>query len=244
MRRVSALVTLAVLGAGLSACEQPPGNLPLKAAALGPLPGDQGEQLPATDGAIYRPTPEGNGGLSLVQDHRPYQVGDIITVSITQNATATKNVSQNIGRSDNISSTVGNFFGIPLAWGRSHDNGTTLNKFNPNLSYNSANSLKGSGSTAQSDSVITTVSAMVRRIQPNGDLVLEGENVVQLEGGKEYIRIAGVVRPEDIQANTVASTRMADGYIEFSGDGETYMAPKMGFLQRLFLTVSELWPVF
>lgn len=241
MRRVSALVTLAVLGAGLGACEQPPGHLPLKAAALGPLPGDQGEQLPATDGAIYRPTAEGNGGLSLVQDHRPYQVGDIVTVSITQNATATKNVSQNIGRSDSIASTVANTFGLPLNFGRS---GTGGQQFNPNLAYSSANSLKGSGSTAQSDSVITTVSAMVRRIQPNGDLVLEGENVVQLEGGKEYIRIAGVVRPEDIQNNTVASTRMADGYIEFSGDGQTYLAPQMGFLQRLFLTVSELWPAF
>ncbi|MGH6967859.1 MAG: flagellar basal body L-ring protein FlgH, partial [Stellaceae bacterium] len=99
-------------------------------------------------------------------------------------------------------------------------------------------------STAQSDSVVTTVSAMVQRIQPNGDLVLKGENVVQLVGGKEYIRIAGVVRPEDIQNNTVPSTRMAEGYIEFSGDGATYLAPKMGFLQHLFLTVSTLWPDF
>ncbi len=238
MRRVSALVTLAVLGAGLGACEQPPGHLPLTAAtaaALGPLPGDQGEQLLGTDGAIYRPSPEGNGGLSLVQDNPPYQVGDIVTVSITQSATATKNVSQNLGRSDSVSSTVSNFFGLPLTFGHSG---------NPNLSYSSANSLNGSGATAQSDNVTTTVSAMVRRIQPNGNLVLEGENVVQLEGGKEYIRIAGVVRPEDIEDNTVPSTRMADGYIEFSGDGQTYLAPQMGFLQRLFLTVSELWPSF
>jgi len=244
MRRVSALVTLAVLGAGLGGCEQPPGHLPLKTSALGALPGDQGEQLPATNGAIYQATPEGNGGLELVQDHRAYQVGDIITVAITQTAAATKNVSQNVGRSDSVASTVNNFFGFPLAFGRSKNNGTALNQFNPNLSYNSANSLKGSGSTAQSDSVVTTVSAMVQRIRPNGDLVLKGENVVQLVGGKEFIRIAGVVRPEDIQNNTVPSTRMAEGYIEFSGDGETYLAPKMGFLQRLFLTVSELWPDF
>lgn len=248
MKRVSALVTLTVLGAGLGGCEQPPAHLPLNTSALGPLPGDNGEQLPATNGAIYQATAEGNGGLALVQDHRPYQVGDVITVAISQNAAASKNVSQNLGRSDNVTSTVGNFFGIPLAWGHSHNNGTdaggSVNKFNPNLQYNSANSLKGSGSTAQSDSFITTVSAMVQRIRPNGDLVIKGENVVQLVGGKEFIRIAGVVRPEDIQSNTVSSTRMAEGYIEFSGDGETYLAPKMGFLQRLFLTVSTLWPSF
>ncbi len=244
MRRVSALVTLAVLGAGLGGCEQPPGHLPMKTPALGALPGDRGEQLPATNGAIYQTTREGNGGLELFQDHRAYQVGDIITVNIVQTAAASKNVSQNLGRSDSVNSTVGNFFGFPLAWGRSHDNGTAVNKFNPNLSYNSANSLKGSGSTVQSDSFIATVSAMVQRIRPNGDLVIKGEDVVQLVGGKEFIRIAGVVRPEDISANTVSSTRMAEGYIEFSGDGETYLAPKMGFLQRLFLTVSTLWPDF
>jgi flagellar basal body L-ring protein FlgH len=35
---------------------------------------------------------------------------------------------------------------------------------------------------------------------------------------------------------------MAEAHIEFSGDGETYLAPKMGFMQRLFLSVSTLWP--
>jgi flagellar basal body L-ring protein FlgH len=35
---------------------------------------------------------------------------------------------------------------------------------------------------------------------------------------------------------------MAEAHIEFSGDGETYLAPKMGLAQRLFLTVSTLWP--
>ena len=84
---------------------------------------------------------------------------------------------------------------------------------------------------------------MVRRIRPNGDLVVAGEEKVQLVGGNEYIRIAGVVRPEDIlSTNIVQSQQMAEAHIEFSGDGQTYLAPQMGFLQRLFLTVSTLWP--
>ena len=61
-------------------------------------------------------------------------------------------------------------------------------------------------------------------------------------GGKEYIRIAGVVRPEDLSGNVVCRRQMAEAHIEFSGDGETYLAPKMGILQRLFLTVSTVWP--
>jgi flagellar L-ring protein precursor FlgH len=115
-------------------------------------------------------------------------------------------------------------------------------QFNPNLAYSSANSLQGSGATAQSDSFATTVSTLVRRIRPNGDLVIAGNDELKLVGGKEYIRIAGVVRPEDLSGNVVQSTQMAEAHIEFSGDGETYMAPKMGFLQKVFLTASTAWP--
>ena len=160
-------------------------------------------------------------------------MGDIVTVQIQQNAAASKNVSQNIGRTDSANYQITNLFGLPL----------TSTKFKPVVAFQSANALQGSGATAQSDAFVTTVSAMVRRIRPNGDLVIAGSDEVQLVGGREYIRIAGVVRPYDIQnSNVVNSTQMAEAHIEFSGDGETYLAPRMGTMQRFFLTVSTLWP--
>jgi len=241
MRRVPALAMIALLGPAVAGCEQPPGHLPLEAPAFGTLPGDQVAELPASNGAIFQATHEGGGGLALFRDHPMWQVGDIVTVSIVQKAAASKNVSQNIDKEDSIQANVTNFFGIPLAFG--HGNGGQ--PFNTNIQANTANKLDGSGATAQTDAVTSTVSAMVQRVRPNGDLVLKGQNVVQLVGGKEYIRLTGVVRPEDIGPhNIVSSTQMAEGYIEFSGDGETYLAPKMNVIQRLFLTVSSLWPAF
>jgi flagellar L-ring protein FlgH len=207
-------------------------------ADLGHLPGDQATEVPVTNGAIYQSNVQGGGGLELFRDHRVWQVGDIVTVQIAQNASATKNVSQNIGRNDSVQSTVNNLVGLPTSFGRS----SKTTQFNPNINYTSSNTLQGSGATAQSDSFITTVSTMVQRIRPNGDLVIAGNDEVKLVGGKEYIRIAGVVRPEDLSGNVVPSTQMAEAHIEFSGDGETYLAPKMGFLQRFFLTVSTVWP--
>lgn len=242
--RASPAAVLLALASGVAGCQEPSASaLPADThlAQLSVLPGDEAVELPVTNGAIYQAGTQGGAGLELYSDHRPWRVGDIVTIQIVQNATATKNVSQNIGRSDEIGSTVNNFFGFPLQFG--HSSSTT--KFNPNLSVQSNNSLKGSGGTAQSDSFITTVSALVRRIRPNGDLVIAGNDRVQLVGGNEFIRIAGVIRPEDIRpGNVVMSTQMAEAHIEFSGDGETYLAPKMGFLQRLFLTVSTMWPAF
>jgi flagellar L-ring protein FlgH len=238
-QRASPAAVLLALGGGISACQHASSGKDDLLASLAHLPGDQGSELPATNGAIYQSNSQGGAGLELFRDHRAWQVGDIVTVEITQAATATKNVSQNLGRNDSVASNVNNFFGLPLSFG--HSSATT--QFNPNLNYNSANTLQGSGATAQSDSFIATMSAMVRRIRPNGDLVIAGEDQVRLVGGKEYIRIAGVVRPEDVlSTNVVQSQQMAEAHIEFSGDGETYLAPKMGFLQRLFLSVSTLWP--
>lgn len=235
----SPAAVLLVLGGGLAACQNVPSAKDELLAGLQHLPGDKGTELPVTNGAIYQDSFQGGAGLALFRDHRPWQVGDIVTVQITQAAQATKNVSQNLGRNDSVMSTVNNFFGFPRSFG--HSSSTT--KFNADLNYNSANSLQGSGATQQSDSFIATMSTIVRRIRPNGDLVIAGEDQVQLVGGKEYIRIAGVVRPEDVLSNNIVlSQQMAEAHIEFSGDGETYLAPKMGFLQRLFLNVSELWP--
>jgi flagellar L-ring protein precursor FlgH len=228
-----ALVLLALAGSVAGCQHAPP---PVEHDLMGKLdhlPGDHGEELPATNGAVYRGNVEGGGGIELFRDHQVWRVGDIVTVQIQQAATASKNVSQNIGRADNGSNQVTSLFGLPLQVG----------KFNTNMNFQSANTLAGSGATAQSDAFVTTVSAMVRRVRPNGDLVIAGSDEVQLVGGKEYIRIAGVVRPQDIQnSNMVASTQMAEAHIEFSGDGETYLAPRMSTIQRFFLTVSTIWP--
>ena len=236
-RRVSPAAVLLVLGGGVAGCTHQSSQGEML-ADLSHLPGDKGTETPVTNGAIYQGNVQGGGGLELFRDHRVWQVGDIVTVQIAQNASATKNVSQNIGRTDTVNSTLNNLFGLPTSFGHSSKN----TQFNPNINYNSANTLQGSGATAQSDSFATTVSTMVQRIRPNGDLVIAGNNEVKLVGGKEFIRIAGVVRPEDLSGNVVQSTQMAEAHIEFSGDGETYLAPKMGFLQRLFLTVSTVWP--
>jgi flagellar L-ring protein precursor FlgH len=234
--RISPGAVLLVLGGGLAACQQPTSKEGML-ASLANLPGDQQVELPVTNGAIYQSSVQG-AGLELFRDHRVWQVGDLVTVKIAQAATASKNVSQDIGRTDSVVSTVNNLFGLPSSFGHS----SRSTKFNPNIDYSSANTLQGSGSTAQSNSLITTVSAIVHRIRPNGDLVIAGNNEVQLVGGKEYIRIAGVVRPEDLIGNQVLSTQVAEAHIEFSGDGQTYLAPQMGILQRLFLTVSAVWP--
>jgi flagellar L-ring protein precursor FlgH len=234
---IAPAAVLLLLNIGLAACQHAPTAKEDMLASLQHLPGDTATETPTTNGAIYQTYAQGGAGLSLFRDHRPWQVGDIVTVQIIQAATATKNVSQNINRNDNNAGTVNAQLGWPLGASGSPTSYTA------NLANTTANGLQGNGATAQSDSFAATMSTMVQRIRPNGDLVIAGEEQVQLVGGKEFIRLAGVVRPEDVlNNNVVQSQQMAEAHIEFSGDGETYLAPKMGLAQRLFLTVSMLWP--
>jgi flagellar L-ring protein FlgH len=231
-------VVLVLLGFGLGACQHAPTAKEDMLANLQHLPGDNAAEASATsNGAIYQNDARGVPELALFRDHRPWQVGDIVTVQITEAASATKNVSQNVNHNDSNAGTVNAQLGWPL------NSSGSATSYLANLNNTTANTLQGTGATAQSDSFAATMSAMVQRVRPNGDLVIAGEEQVQLVGGKEYVRLAGVVRPEDItNGNVVQSQQMAEAHIEFSGDGETYLAPKMGLLQRLFLTVSTLWP--
>ena len=65
--------------------------------------------------------------------------------------------------------------------------------------------------------------------------------MVTLNQGKEYIRVAGVVRPSDVGAdNSVSSTKLADAQIAYSGEGFLADSNNQGWMGQ-FLN-SKWWP--
>ena len=77
---------------------------------------------------------------------------------------------------------------------------------------------------------------------PGKDRLLRGEKWLSLTNGDEYIRLTGLVRPQDIQPdNTVASNRVADARFAYGGTGDFDQANQMGWLARFFN--SEWWPL-
>ena len=60
-----------------------------------------------------------------------------------------------------------------------------------------------------------------------------------LSQGDEWVRFSGIVRLIDIdQENTVASSRVADAHVEYSGKGALQRASKQGWLGRFFNLIS------
>jgi len=75
----------------------------------------------------------------------------------------------------------------------------------------------------------------VVEVLANGNLVVQGEKWININQGEEYIRLRGIVRPSDISPdNTIASVRVANAQIQYSGDGSLADANEQGWLAKFF----------
>jgi len=216
MKRVLLLALVASFAGCASAPKPDPAFAPLSMAAF-PRP------APATDGALYR---EGSGGLSLFADRRAHYPGDLITITLSERTVAQTRKNTSASRSSEIGMSAPNVLGGPV----------TLNGRNPlETSISSENSFTGTGNSDQSNSLQGSVTVTVIDRYPNGNLLVRGEKLIRLNRSDEVVQIQGIVRPNDILPdNSVASSRVADARIVYTGRGELAQTNAQGWLSRFF----------
>jgi len=231
MNKHSAIFTsklAAVLSAlmTLSACVIQPNAKPGD-AAYAPVSAPSMLAPPPNDGGIYR----NGGGLSLFEDKRARRVGDVITIVLSENTSSSKKADTEIKKDDSVQIDAG------LVLGSVPHKGS----LNMETSVNPRREFSGESSADQSNRLTGTITVMVADVLPNGLLEVRGEKWMTLNRGEEFIRIRGYVRPEDVLPdNTIASTKVADVRIAYSGTGELAQANRQGWLSRFFS--SEFWP--
>ena len=173
-------------------------------------------------GSIYNASAK--TGL-FTTDQRARSVGDILTVSFTESFAATKSQSASASKSDTMS--------VTLPFDQSRLSGK--------LGLEGASQFSGSGSAAQSNSFTGLLSVSVVRIFANGNMEIMGQKMITLNNGNEYVRLRGVIRPEDISAaNTILSSQVADAKITYTGAGQIADTGQMGWLSRALRAVSPL----
>ncbi len=182
-----------------------------------------------TDGSLY----QDSYGLSLFGDRKAHFVGDIITIRLSEKTVSTKSSKVDVSKDNSTSFNSG---------------ADTLLGTNPtlkglSLATNIAQTRKFAGDAGadQSNSLQGNITVTVAEILPNGNLVVRGEKWMTLNSGDEFIRISGIVRPDDVAPdNTVVSTRLANAKISYSGKGTLADSQSMGWMSRFFN--SDLWP--
>ena len=178
--------------------------------------------VPASNGSIY----SGSSAGLFSSDIRAHKVGDILTVTLNETFSSSKSITTASSKADAIGAEVGptgllrNFAGIGGSAGKT-------------------NSFAGSGSAAQSNSLTGFLSVTVVRVFPNGNLEIKGQKKLRLTEGSEYIRINGIVRPQDISAtNYVSSSQIAEAQIEYVGAGSLANEASPGWGSKLFRSIA------
>ncbi len=242
--RLSSIAPLALL-MGLGACSM------AKEAVMGPkmtpmgypaqlVPQDQ-DILPAYHHEAPPPPGSANslwriGARTFFNDQRAAKVGDILTVLITINDSA--QVSNATTRERKVASTanITNFFGLESTLGK-----ILPKAFDPSNAINvgSDNSNSGTGTVNRQDVINLTVAAVVTKVMPNGNLVIQGRQEVKTNAEIRELTVAGLVRPEDISSsNTINHTQIAEARIAYAGRGDISRIQKAPAGQSLIETFS------
>jgi flagellar L-ring protein precursor FlgH len=193
------------------------------------------EPAPVGNGAIYQTGHE----VSWFEDSRARRVGDLLTVTLVENTAANKSAKSAASKDNSISVANPTILGSTPQFDASGLLPLASNRDN-NLAFDlsSASDFSGAGSASQSNALSGNITVTVIEVLPNRNLFVRGEKRIGINQGNEYIRLSGIVRPQDITPqNTIESTRIADPTIVYVGEGMVADANAMGWLARFFNSV-------
>jgi flagellar L-ring protein precursor FlgH len=142
---------------------------------------------------------------ALASDNKAFRVGDVITVQVYENSSASTKTNTATQRKNNLNGSV------------------TLLK--PGFTYGASAAVggdfAGGGSTQRANNLLATLTVTVREVMANGELRVAGEQLLTVNGESQKVNVEGRVRPQDISTdNAVLSTRLADARITYLGNGD------------------------
>lgn len=163
----------------------------------------------------------------LYRDQRAYQLHDLVTVVVSDRASAVARGSTSTSRKSNAKSAVTSLAGVLP--------GTSAL---PNLAALGGESkLDGQGETSRETVLTTTLTSRVTHVLPNGFLVLEGNKEVLVNSERQTVTVRGICRPQDLnQFNQIRSDRLAELEVRVNGKGVVGDAVRRPFvLYRILL---------
>ncbi|HZH97826.1 MAG TPA: flagellar basal body L-ring protein FlgH [Fimbriimonadaceae bacterium] len=161
-----------------------------------------------------------SSGEDFLQDRTARREGDIITILIFENQRSTFSASTTANKNDATSINAGV--------------GPILSRLIPNLRIGANSTVNGDGSTTQNGRFVGRMSAIVRKVHPNGTMEIEGVREIQTNRESQLLKLTGIVRRQDVRNdNTILSENIANASIKAEGKGMIYDRQRKGILTRL-----------
>lgn len=156
---------------------------------------------------------------NVFSDRKAQDVGDILTIAISESTSLSTSKSGSNSKSGNVSLSTG----------------VGIFDFLRAASASGSDSFKANGSASSKNSTTANVTVTVVDVQPNGNLVLEGTQSIWHNKNEHKITFRGVCRPEDVTAsNTIPSTKIAAAEVKFNGKGPLNAKQRQGILTQVF----------
>jgi flagellar L-ring protein precursor FlgH len=189
--------------------------------AVTPVPGGNGaifQTAGSTVGTVYQP---------LFEDRRARAVGDTLTITINEKINASKTASSTADRTGSTKFAIPE---IKTPTGHIYQGG--------GITGSSGQAFEGKGDSSANNVFTGTITVSVIEVLANGNLVVSGEKQIGINQGSEFVRLSGVVNPQNIgYGNSVSSTQVADARLEYRGTGYIDEAQTMGWLARVFQSI-------
>ena len=168
--------------------------------------------------AAYRP---------LFEDRRPRFIGDILTINIVENTSATKAGGSSASKDGQVNSSISSFLGVAVP--KATMRASSSLSYEDEAAANASNAFNGS------------ITATVIDVLPNGNLVVSGDKQVSFDKGTEFVRFSGVVNPDTITVgNVVTSTKIADARVEYRTNTKIDAAEILSMFARFFLSMGAI----
>ena len=228
--RLLSLITLGLAYVGLAGCAGVESKGSEAYAPIEPIVYPTVEESPPT-GGLFAPKRK----LTLFADVRAFEVGDIVSVVLVESTSAAKSADTELDKGSSVDIANPTIVGAPVEWS------TNGNSYNLNMGLDSTSSFGGEASSSQNNSLLGSIAVQVSQVLPNGNLMIQGEKWIQINQGDEYIKLRGIIRPEDLSStNSIPSTLVADARISYGGTGPLEETNSPGWLTRFFM--SPLMP--
>lgn len=180
-----------------------------------------GTEIPVETALAARQAPASlwrGGQQSLLGDRRAGRRGDILTVVIEIDDSASISNATERGRSGSENMSLPQFLGLPQRLGQHLPDGASMDDA---VDAEGSSRSSGSGSVRRNEELTLRIAATVTEVMGNGTLRIEGTQEVRVNFEIRELLVTGYVRPDDIsRQNEITYDRIAGARISYGGRGQ------------------------
>lgn len=195
------------------------------------------EEVLNNKGSIF-----GQGYNPLFSDIKAMKINDIVIVNINESVISNSDRSKKINKSGDLN--LGGGIIQPGAENKNAAINALASKLNglTNVGFtsNSSSTFDGSGQASVKEEFQAAIASRITKVLSNGNYYIEGSRELLINGEKQLVKIAGVIRSYDIdQNNMIDSQYISDAKIFYATEGDFESATNKGWGNK---ALESIWP--